>query len=816
MFKNYFLTTLRNLLRHKVNSIINVIGLSVSIACCISIYVFIKHEETFDAFHAKANRIYRVVHDTKTSQGIDYGGSAAFPLATALRADFPLLETVTQLYAGNHVVVQIADTAGASKKFEDKQMTYADGDFFKTFDFPLLAGSRDKLLSSPDEVVLSKTVADNFFGKAYSNHYDRLIGKIITVNKSPYRIAAVMQDMPRNSNIACHLLVSYANFAKGNAKVMQDWKNLWSESYTFVTLPENYSRAQFEKALATFKNKYLDKEDAKANTFHAQPLLQVHTDELYGGTYYVMPSVLLIAFITMGIVVLLTACINFINLATAQSLERAKEVGIRKTLGSRNWQLMLRFITETFVLILIASGIGVLLANWFIIQFNNYLLFIAELDLHIDASVIIFLLLLAVVVTFFAGFYPAKIMAAFRPIQALKGSAGASHAGFANRFSFRKVLMITQFMVTQLLIIGTIIVATQIKYFYSQKPGYEKEGIVTVEIPDGDEHKLAIFRNELMSHPEVSNVTFSSGPPMAASNGFSNVRLPQWPSSGNINTERKWVDEHYLSTFSISLVAGRDLRASDRVFVTGSMNHYNALLNKKAVASLGFKTPAAALGQTIMVDDEELATVVGVTDDFHNESLQKEITPCLLFNSSNWIGMASIRINTTRAGQSLGFIRDTWEKLYPDDIYKFMTLDDYIQNNSFYLMEDIMYQGFKIFVALSIIIGCMGLYGLVSFLAVQRQKEIGIRKVLGASVKGIVYLFCREFTALIIIAFIIAAPLAYWAMSSWLETFVNRIGLSPVYFIAGFVISLLIAAFTISFQSVKAAVANPVKSLKSE
>ncbi len=816
MFKNYFITTIRNLLRNKVNSIINIIGLSVSIACCIAIYVFIKHEETFDAFHAKADRIYRVVHDTKTSQGMEYGGSASFPLATALRADFPQLETITQLYTGNHVVVQVKDAAGNAKKFEDKQMTYADGDFFKTFDFPLLAGSKNKLLSSPDEVVLSRTLADNFFGKKYSDQYDQLIGKTIIVNKSPYRISAIMEDMPRNSNIACHLLISYANFAKSNERVMQDWKNFWSESYAFVTLPENYSRAQFEKALIPFKNKYLDKDDARATTFHAQPLLQVHTDELYGGTYYVMPSVLLIAFITMGIVVLLTACINFINLATAQSLQRAKEVGIRKTLGSRNWQLIMRFMAETFVLIVMASGIGVLLANWFLIQFNNYLLFIVELNLHIDASIILFLLLLAVVITFFAGFYPAKIMAAFRPIQALKSTIQAYHTGFANRFSLRKGLMVTQFMVTQLLIIGTIVVATQTKYFYSQKTGYQKEGVITVEMTSGDEQKLALFRNELMSHPEVSEVTFSSGPPMAASNGFSNIRLPQWPSSDNINSERKWVDANYLSTFKIPIVAGRDLRESDRVFVTDSMRHYNALLNKKAAASLGFKTPAAALGQTIQVDDKEQATIVGVTDDFHNVSLQREVAPCLLFNSSNWIGMASIRMNTTRTPETLDFIRQSWEKLYPDDIYKSMTLDDYIQRNSFYIMEDIMYQGFKVFVVLSIVIGCMGLYGLVSFLALQRQKEIGIRKVLGASVNTIVYLFSKEFTWLVLIAFAVAAPVGYWAMNTWLQTFANRIDLNVGYFVIALFISLFIAATTISFQAIKAAVANPVKSLRSE
>ena len=391
-----------------------------------------------------------------------------------MRTDFPNLETVTQLYVRNTAIIQILNPAGGTRKFEEKEATYADEFFFKTFDFPLLAGSTNKILSTPDEVVLSKTLSDNFFGKKYNNRYDELIGKTITINKNPYRISGIMQDMPRNSNIACHMLLPFKDFERHYAGIMQDWQNFWSESYVFVTLPKSYTAQQFNKDLVAFKNKYLDKESAKVQTFHPQPLMQVHSDELYGGTYYATPSILIIAFVTMGIIVLLTACINFINLATAQSLQRAKEIGIRKTLGSRNWQLIIRFMIETLVLVLVASGAGLLLADWFLQQFNQYLAFIVNLDLHVDASIVIFLLALSLVITFLAGYYPARVMAGYQPIQALKGSLKATGTDFNNRFSFRKALVTTQFIVTQLLIIGTIVVSTQLRYFYNHDSGYQK------------------------------------------------------------------------------------------------------------------------------------------------------------------------------------------------------------------------------------------------------------------------------------------------------------------------------------------------------
>ncbi len=817
MFFHYFISGLRNLLRNKAGSVINVIGLSVSIASCIAIYVFVKHEKTFDHFHSKTDRIYRIVMDNQTTQGTEHNGYVAFPTAQALRNDFPQLETITQLYVRNKVIVQIPGSNGNTKKMEEKEATYADEFFFQTFDFPLLAGSIKTLLSTPGEVVLNQTLADNFFGKKGAGQYEHLIGQPIVINNKAYRISGVMQDMPRNSNIACNMLLPFKEFESNQASLMQNWQNFWSESYVFVTLPQHYTAQQFDKDLVAFKNKYLDKENARVQTFHPQPLREVHSDTLYGGTYYATPSVLILAFVTMGIVILLTACINFINLATVQTLQRAKEVGIRKTLGSRNWQLVAGCMMETFALVVFASGIGVLLANWFLQQFNQYLAFIVNFNFRIDASIVLFLLLLSVVITLLAGYYPARLMVAYQPINALKGSLPVNGAGFGNRFSFRKVLLTVQFVVSQLLLIGTLVVATQLRYFYNHDTGYQKEGILTVDIPENDQQKIQLLRNALRSQPQIVDASFCSGPPMAASNAFSDVRLPSQSRNDNINTERKYVDPAYLSVFNIALIAGRNLREADQTEVQENRtNAYNVLVNEKAVAALGFVNADAAIGQLITVDNKDRATIVGVTRNFVNASLQSDINPCFLYYATNWIAMASIRMRNTSDEVALKAISQNWEALYPDQVYKSMTLDDYIQHKAFYVMEDIMYQGFRIFSVLAIVIGCMGLYGLVSFLALRRQKEIGIRKVLGASVSNILYLFSKEFTRLVFIAFCVAAPVGYWAMSYWLQTFVNRIHLSAGFFVITLLLSLLIALGTIGFQAVKAAVANPVKSLRSE
>ncbi|MFT3679011.1 MAG: ABC transporter permease [Ferruginibacter sp.] len=815
MINKYFNSSIRQLYKNKVNTLINIAGLSVSIACCIFVYVFVKHEYSFDNFHTKKDRIYRLVFDDVKPNGTEYVGTVPFPAADAIRTDFPQLETVTKVYVDNRALISIDNKDGSQKLFEDEQMTFADEYFFKTFDFKKIAGNSNLLLQ-PDEVVLTKTLVDKFFGKPASGDYNSFINQTISVNKNRYRITAVLEDIPRNSNLACHLFLSFKVFEKDNPKLLQNWKDLYSESYTFVTLPPNYTAAQFDAALVAFKNKYEERAVAKHHIYHPQPLAEIHTDSKYGGTYYATPFVLVLAFVVMGAIVLLTSCINFINLATVQALRRAKEVGIRKTLGSSKAEVIARFMIETFLLIGLSSVLAVVLAKYFLTAFSNYLLFIVELDLRIDYTVIFFLAALALFITLLAGYYPAKVMASFRPVQALKESIKAKRTSFSAGFSLRKALVVTQFMVSQVLIIGTIVIATQMNYFYSRDLGYRKDGILTVQVPENNQQKIDEFRNKLMSIPAVQDVSFNSGPPTSAGNSFNTIRKKEDTKTEGINTERKFVDPYYLSTFNIKLLAGRNLQPSDRTALGDSTFAYNILLNSKGVTALGYKSPQEAIGKQIMVGDKETATIIGVTNDFFNVSLQQNVTPCLLFYATNWVYMASIKMDNSNAVANQSTIEKYWGAVFPGHIYKSMTLDYYMKHKEFYVIEDIMYQGFKVFVVIALLIGCLGLYGLVSFLALQRRKEIGIRKVLGSSTGEIIYLFSKEFAWMVIISFLIAAPVGYFAMQSWLDSFANRIDLTAWYFVAALILSLLIAAGTVGFQAVRAALANPVKSLRTE
>ncbi len=817
MFRNYFLSAFRSLSRSKFNTLLNIAGLAVSMACCIFVYALIRHENTFDQSLANADRIYRIVTDIRNAEGTNYEGASNFAIARALRNDFPGLEAVTQVYTEGRAIVSVTDAAGNRKMFEQKGLTYADPFFLKTFDHQLLAGSREGLLDDPDEVILTRTIADKLFGPAASADYGGLIGKPVTINKDTYRVAAVLADVPSNTNVPFKLLLPFMVFERKFPAVTANWSEVWGQSYTFVTLPEGQGPERLEAALPAFRDKYLDKEVRDQYSYHLQPLAKVHTDSRYEGTVYATPGILITAFVSMAIIVLVTACINFINLATAQSLKKAKEIGIRKTLGSGSAELVLRFMTETFLLVVVAAFAGLVLARQFISAFNDYLSFILELGLEIDGTVIWFLAGIILLTTLMAGYYPARVMSGFRPVQALKNPGKLGNAGAASKFSLRKALVTVQFAVTQLLIIGTIIVALQMKYFRSRDLGYDQAGMFLVHIPENDPRQMERFRNQLKALPEVKEVSFSSGPPTSANQTQSEFRLPSASPREVQYIERKYVDPEYLSAYRIKLLAGRNLRPADMITLNDS-SRYNVLVNLRTVRALGFSSAEAALGARILVDKSQEATIAGVVDDFFNVPLQQEIRPCLMFYGTNWREVANIRFDPDRPvpETTLAAIGASWKKIWPDHIYKARTLGEYMQKEAFYVLEDMMFQAFRIFVAISMMIGCMGLYGLVSYMALQRQKEIGIRKVLGASVTEILSMFSGEFALLVGAGFILAAPAGYFAMNAWLQTFAYRINLDVSYFLAAFVISVLIAAITVGYQAVRAATANPVRSLRNE
>ena len=814
MFKNYLLTTLRNFRRNKMNTLINGAGLALSMACCIAIYAFVKHEYSFDSYHTKADQIYRVVGQYQGNEGINYQGSVTYPLASALRNDFPDLPLVTQVVTNNEAILKTSDEASPILvNFEQGLgMAYADAYFLRMFDHPLLAGNQKTLLTTPDEVVLTQEIADRLYGKDYAGRYDELLGKTLIVNQEPYRVSGVLRDVPSTSNVVFKLLLPLQAFERERPWLEDAWGSVNSNWFAFVLLLESENPSKLESQLVGFKDKYHDAEEAAKQSYYLQPLPEVHTDEQYEGTIYATPAILIGAFVTMGVIVLLTACINFINLATAQSVRRAKEIGIRKTLGGVRSQLMLQFLVETLAITLLAAVVAFLLAEWFVDAYNQYLSPVIDFGLAIDGSVVYFVVALCLVITLLAGYYPARVLSGYRPVEALKQSMNQPKSGFAGKFSLRKVLVVTQFVISQLLIIGTIVIAMQMRYVRNLDLGFRKDDMAVVYVPENDQQKLEAFRNRITNQAAVARVSFSSGPPISSSNSWTGAYNPLRGEDEKYSIERKSVDPQYLETFGLELLAGRNLREEDKVI--DSLNSYNVLLNERAVKIFGYGSPEEALGQ-VQIQGDNKATIVGVVRDFNNASLQEEIHPCFLYYG-DWIGIAAIQLTEQQPIHQLSFIEDAWEQTYPDYFYEAMTMEEYFEEGAMYVLQDIMYQAFKIFAFLSIVIGCLGLYGLVSYLSLQRQKEIGVRKVLGATVPQIVYLFSKEFTLLVLLAFVIAAPLGYFAMQAWLETFVYRIDLSMAYFALALLASVGIAWITVGYKSVRAALANPVDALRSE
>ena len=750
------------------------------------------------------------------NEGVNYQGSVTYPLAKAMRNDFPDLPLVTQVVAFHEAILKTSDET--SPILTDAQrgngLTYADAYFLRMFDHPLLAGDAKTILTTPSEVVLTEKMADQLYGRDYRNRYDELLGKTLIVNQESYQISGVARNVPQNSNIVFDLLLPIQAYERDRDWLEDAWGNFNSDWFTFVLLPESESPARIESQLVDFTDKYHDEEEAAKQSYSLQALADVHTNEDYGGTIYATPTILIGAFLVMGMIVLLTACINFINLATAQSVRRAKEIGIRKTLGGVRSQLMVQFLSETFLITLLAAGAAVLLADWFLAAFSQYLSVVIHTTYTVDITIVYFLLVLCLVITLLAGYYPARVLSGFRPVDALKQSMSQQKSGFAGKFSLRKTLVVTQFVISQLLIIGTIVVSMQMRYLREQDLGFRQDDMAVVYMPENDRQKLEAFRNQITSQAAVARVSFSSGPPMSTSQSWTGAYNPLRGEDEKYGIERKSIDPQYLETFEITLINGRNLREEDKLVPEDSLPDYNVLINERAVKIFGYGTPEEAVGQVLM-DGDRRANIVGVVQDFNNTSLQEELHPNLLYYG-DWVNIAAIQLTERQSIHQLSFVQSAWEDTYPDYFYQALTMEEYFESGAMYILEDIMFQAFRIFGFLAIMIGCLGLYGLVSYLALQRQKEIGVRKVLGASAPQIVYLFSREFTGLVLLAFVIAAPLGYFAMQAWLETFVYRIPLSITYFALALLTSVGIAWVTVGYKSVRAALSNPVDALRSE
>lgn len=819
MFKNYFKTAFRSLTRNRSYTVINIAGLAVGIAVCIVIFIIIQFQTSFDDFHAKKDRVYRVLTQSHHAgaANITFEKNVPFPMPAGLKAEFPQLEQVAPVYASHNDELQVVDDNGKPLRIfkEQSGVFYTSPSFFNMFNFPLLAGSYESL-KDPNNVLLTKEIAETYFGD-----WKTAIGKTIKITgyysmgaglfqfpATALKVSGVLATIPANTDFQLKLVVAYGTDFTGDAAYgfeQQQWNLSAPDFGCYVLLPSNISAGKFSQQLSAYAQKVQPAD--KKDTYMIQPLSAVHYDAVAGNySNKTISHELINVLWLIAAFILLIACVNFINLSTAQAVNRAREVGVRKVLGSNKAQLQIQFIVETFLIVtiavILAAGI-----TFLALPYANRLL---ELSLSFDVlsnpAIVLFLLAVTIVVTMLAGFYPSIVLSGFNPVNALKSKLTVVTI---KGISLRRGLVVFQFVIAQALIIGTLVIIQQMNYFMNQPLGFDKEAIVNVPYrPDSTGGKLTDYLKQQLLSNGVQSISFNSNSPMEDNtNMFASFKFDHALRDADFQAISKFADNDYLQTFKLQLVAGKNLKPS------GYTQEF--LVNESFVKSLGLKKPEDIIGKELsMLNGLIKCPVVGVVKDFNDVSLRQNLAPLLITTNSTMYRQASLKLATANMSTSMQTIKKIWEQAFPNYVYEYQFLDDKIAG--FYKQENQLSQLYKIFAAIAIFLSCLGLYGLASFMAVQRIKEVGIRKVLGATSGSIVYLFSKEFILLITIAFVIATPVAWYFMNQWLQDFVYRISISWWLFIIGGASSILIALVTVSFQAIKAAIANPVKSLRSE
>lgn len=801
MITTFFTLAFRTIVRNKVYSFINVVGLTLGISCCMVILIFVRYESGFDKDYLQSEKAFRVVQHTQFPGQTQHWGTTAYPLAAALRSDFNDFSTVTQA-AGPIAVTFAVESNGAVDRFEEEFLLCVDSLYTSLFETTWLAGDSRSALRAMNSVVLTRNVAEKYFGNS-SGDFGSLLGRTIVLNeKDPLVVTGVVENPPGNVNLRYNVLVPYEFFRVNN----QYQSSNWSANYrgtTFAVLNDVDAKASVEEKIALWKKKYLKPEDDARISYYLQPLQDIHNNTTYGAVPggYTMPRVMLSAAIAVAAFILIIAAVNFVNLTTALAAVRSREVGVRKMMGSSRFGLICQFVGEHALLIVLSLCIATAITQVALDSLNNALQII-NLNLVFLPGDILIVGVTGIVIMLLAAVYPAVVLSNYKPIDAIRARINIEST---RHFSLRKSLIVLQFAVVQIFIIATIVVAAQMNHFRNTELGFNGESVSIVAAPKIAQ--LDAFRNSLLQIPGVEDVSYGSGPPISIG-GLqlgTTFRLPSQPAEEGMDAEMKIPDTTYLRFYGLELLAGRNITANKDWFE-------EFIVNEKVVQSMGW-SPEEALGKKLQINEGE-ATIVGVVKDFHNNSLQEEITPCIFMNWKEFQWNTFIRTTQQASPETLAAIEKTWKEFSPEGIYKHAFLDDEMAAN--YTTESMVFSGFTLFSVLAITIGCLGLIGLMSFMTIRRGKEVGIRKVLGASVTQIINLFSKEFLVLIGIAFLAAAPIAYITMQSWLNDFIYRIELQWWMFAGGGAIAILIAGFTVSIQSVKAASVNPVESLKDE
>ena len=769
-------------------------GLTVGMTACFLIFLYIKFELSYDSFHTKADRIYRIVCDIKTPTEVIKAAGPSWAVPPNVKDEFSEVESFVRVAGEDNVLIRNGDI-----KFQEENSMWADSAFFQVFDFKLLKGDPRTALAAPFSIVLSETTAKKYFGKKDP------LGKtlLITGDASPATVTGVMKDIPENSQIKGDLVLSMSTISKEwNKNLDQQWGSYGAQAY--ILLKPGANAKSLESRFPGFLEKRNGTEMKKGQMFATlflEPMKDVYLRSTRNGNTTGNINNVYI-FSVVAIFILLIACINFVNLTTARSTERAKEVGIRKVVGAARLQLGKQFIGESIMLCLVAFVLSVIAASLMLPQFNQLSGKTISHGIFENSSYLLSLFLAAIGIGLLAGIYPALVLSSFKPVVVLKGRFATGSRGIL----LRKGLVVAQFSISVALIIGTIVVYDQMDYMRNRELGFSKDQMIVMNT-DGDPGKDA-FNQAIKSIPTVKSTALSSSVPGSGNPGaYSEIENKK----GDLqiaNLDLYFVDFDYIGQFRMKVLAGR---AFSREFGTDTTQAM--ILNEAAIKMFGYSSPQEAVGRRFKQWGRE-GKIVGVIKDFHFRSLQQPIKPLSMRIEPRGSNLVSANVSAVNLPTTLAALENKWKTLIPNRPFTYYFLDEFFDKQ--YRGEERFGKLFLNFAILAIFISCLGLLGLASYSTMQRTKEIGIRKVMGASVSGIINLLSKEFLALVILSFFIAMPLAWYFMHAWLQDFAYRTQISWWVFALAGGIAVLIAVFTVSFQAIKAAIANPVKSLRTE
>ncbi|UZR94409.1 ABC transporter permease [Chondrinema litorale] len=812
MFKNYITIALRNLLKHKFYSFINVAGLSVGIVCCILILLYVKDELSYDQYNEKAPQIYRAVAKGMFGGNEFHAPQMPSPFAETTVRDFPEVLQATRIRQRGNFLVRYDTPEGEIRSFREEEIAYVDSNFFNVFSIPLVTGEASTVLKDPNTVVINKKTAEKYFGK------DNPVGKSIKINdRTDFTVTGVFDKIPENSHFNFDMLFSM--------ETLDEAKNGFWMSFnfhTYLVLQENSDPNQLESKFPDMIVKYIGPEIERfmgasfdefvkagnSMNFTLQPLVDIHLkSDLMGELAANNDIKYIYIFSAIAAFILIIACINFMNLSTARSANRAKEVGVRKVMGSYRRQLIWQFLTESVIISIIAFIIASVSVPFLLDAFNEISGKEMTINYFEQYDMLLYLFAGAVFTGILAGSYPAFFLSSFTPAKVLKGNIRSG----AKSGMLRSILVIFQFGISIILIVGTMIVYNQLEYIQSKNLGYNKEQVLILENTYvlGRENVQSL-KNELLQNSAVKAATITADIPINGANNNTAYFPGNDPKSDQTTVLSQFnVDFDFIKAMGIDIIEGRDFN------IENAADSNSLVVNEATVKHFGWTDPIGQEIGTFISDDGEVKIfkVIGVAKNFHFESLRQNIRP-LVIQIGSWQNRIAVRYEAGKTKDVIDEIEGKWKRLAPGQPFNYTFMDESFAKN--YEQEQKVGKLFGIFAGLAIFIACLGLFGLASFTAEQRTKEIGIRKVLGASVVSIIVLLSKEFGKLLIIAFVIASPLAWYIMHLWLRDFAFKTDITPITFVVAGAIAFSIAWVTMSYQSLKAAIAKPVKSLKAE